>query len=31
MPLPFGGGGIREHETPDLSHRGPCPVSVRTL
>ena len=29
-PSPFGGGGTKEHETPDLSHRGPCPVGVRT-
>jgi hypothetical protein len=29
-PSPFGGGDIREHETPDLSHRGACPVGVRT-
>ena len=29
-PSPFGVGDIREHETPDLSHRGTCPVGVRT-
>ena len=29
-PSPFGGGDIREHETPDLSHGGACPVGVRT-
>ena len=29
-PSPLGGGDIREHETPDLSHRGACPVGVRT-